>query len=65
MAKSDAAIEREIKSVADIWNANGCTDPQALENKLCSAIFHTLLWARGRREQAPSDVVAKLFRKEK
>jgi hypothetical protein len=63
MAKSNAALEREIKAAARIWNENGSKNPHDQEHEVASAIYHTLLWARGRREEYPSIRVQKHFDK--
>jgi len=63
--KTPARIDQEIKAVAAAWNGNADAetdrDPSSRLNEIASAIYHTLRWARGLREQHPSVRLRKLF----
>jgi hypothetical protein len=60
--KSKERLDREILAVADAWNSGeDDRDPSSTRNQVASAIYHTLCWARGRRESLPEVKVRKLF----
>jgi hypothetical protein len=59
--KSKKRIDEEIKAVASIWNGEPDIKVEEFRSRMASAIFHTLHWARGNREMAPSKRLRKIF----
>ncbi len=65
MAKSNARLDREIEAVMNEWNQTGSVDPNDRGNQIASAVYHTLCWARGMREEFPLIRVRKALEKAK
>lgn len=50
--KSNSRLDSEIREVGKAWNSS--THPDAVNDEVAAAIYHTLRWARGLRETLPS-----------
>lgn len=61
--KTDKRLDAEIEAVAEIWNSRGDTNPSSEMNKRISAVYHSLCWARGKREPLPSLMVQRMVEK--
>jgi hypothetical protein len=57
--KSNSRLDDEIKVVANMWNTLGSNDPYARENEIAAAVYRTLRWSRGCREDSPIRIVAR------
>jgi hypothetical protein len=61
--KTDKRLDAEIKAVAEIWNSTHDDNPSSDLNKRIAAVYHSLCWARGKREMAPSQAVQRMVEK--
>lgn len=59
--RSNKALDREIEAIAQAWNYGYHGD---LHNKVASAVYYALRWARGRHETEPSVALRKNYGKE-
>lgn len=64
--KSNEAVEREIKALADLWNFTVPKEhkrPDDPMNLIAGAMYDALQWARGRRVPPPSESLLKRWRR--
>ena len=63
--KSNVRTEAEIHAVANIWNNETGPYQQepSIDQQICSAVYHTLCWARGMREKRPAELLRKRLAK--
>lgn len=58
VVKSNAVLDREIKSTATIINGAEGLDLNSREAAIAFAVYHAIRWARGHREsKTPSHIV--------